>query len=167
MTVSCSDDVDPNPICFPTLDGGSLGTRIPTNRRQGGTVSVYSEDGRGNNASEVRSYTMDWTVYGTYAAASGDAGTIVRFYIATFGRLPDPGGFAFWSGQLAADPGALPDVAAFFTSSPELESLYGTSVTDDDFLDTIYLNVLGRSACLLYTSPSPRDATLSRMPSSA
>ena len=27
--------------------------------------------------------------------------------------------------------------------------------------------VLGLSACLLYTSPSPRDATLSRMPSSA
>ena len=25
----------------------------------------------------------------------------------------------------------------------------------------------GVSACLLYTSPSPRDATLSRMPSSA
>ena len=25
----------------------------------------------------------------------------------------------------------------------------------------------GRSPCLLYTSPSPRDATLSRMPSSA
>ena len=27
--------------------------------------------------------------------------------------------------------------------------------------------VLPRSNCLLYTSPSPRDATLSRMPSSA
>ena len=25
----------------------------------------------------------------------------------------------------------------------------------------------GKSVCLLYTSPSPRDATLSRMPSSA
>ena len=25
----------------------------------------------------------------------------------------------------------------------------------------------GKKACLLYTSPSPRDATLSRMPSSA
>ena len=25
----------------------------------------------------------------------------------------------------------------------------------------------GKSTCLLYTSPSPRDATLSRMPSSA
>ena len=28
-------------------------------------------------------------------------------------------------------------------------------------------NVLGVKGCLLYTSPSPRDATLSRMPSSA
>ena len=28
-------------------------------------------------------------------------------------------------------------------------------------------NNLGINACLLYTSPSPRDATLSRMPSSA
>ena len=26
---------------------------------------------------------------------------------------------------------------------------------------------VGESTCLLYTSPSPRDATLSRMPSSA
>ena len=32
----------------------------------------------------------------------------------------------------------------------------------------VFLQVeLGRYACLLYTSPSPRDATLSRMPSSA
>ena len=27
--------------------------------------------------------------------------------------------------------------------------------------------IIGRGSCLLYTSPSPRDATLSRMPSSA
>ena len=30
-----------------------------------------------------------------------------------------------------------------------------------------YIKVLNKEACLLYTSPSPRDATLSRMPSSA
>ena len=29
------------------------------------------------------------------------------------------------------------------------------------------VNVLSDPSCLLYTSPSPRDATLSRMPSSA
>ena len=32
---------------------------------------------------------------------------------------------------------------------------------------TSYANGGQLSACLLYTSPSPRDATLSRMPSSA
>ena len=32
---------------------------------------------------------------------------------------------------------------------------------------TLYLFVQGQNPCLLYTSPSPRDATLSRMPSSA
>ena len=36
--------------------------------------------------------------------------------------------------------------------------------------DKTFLNINGKlklSSCLLYTSPSPRDATLSRMPSSA
>ena len=31
----------------------------------------------------------------------------------------------------------------------------------------INFGIMGYTACLLYTSPSPRDATLSRMPSSA
>ena len=33
--------------------------------------------------------------------------------------------------------------------------------------ETIVLRLLLANGCLLYTSPSPRDATLSRMPSSA
>ena len=34
-------------------------------------------------------------------------------------------------------------------------------------LSTIFVDISHLSGCLLYTSPSPRDATLSRMPSSA
>ena len=41
------------------------------------------------------------------------------------------------------------------------EIMLATDATDDDFANTALLR------CLLYTSPSPRDATLSRMPSSA
>ena len=33
--------------------------------------------------------------------------------------------------------------------------------------DEISVNIAGTWACLLYTSPSPRDGLLSRMPSSA
>ena len=49
----------------------------------------------------------------------------------------------------------------------------GTATTNDkgeysiDVLDKIKGGQSGRYTCLLYTSPSPRDATLSRMPSSA
>ena len=46
----------------------------------------------------------------------------------------------------------------------------GTTVIDDS-RNIVNVNNFGNSdtvyTCLLYTSPSPRDATLSRMPSSA
>ena len=41
---------------------------------------------------------------------------------------------------------------------------------DNDNVEDLFTNKLNfdlHSSCLLYTSPSPRDATLSRMPSSA
>ena len=44
------------------------------------------------------------------------------------------------------------------------EALYGAHLTLDQLLQAILICV---TACLLYTSPSPRDRTRSRMPSSA
>ena len=43
----------------------------------------------------------------------------------------------------------------------------GSVSTTDAFIDTFLLPGTYFISCLLYTSPSPRDATLSRMPSSA
>ena len=42
------------------------------------------------------------------------------------------------------------------------ERMYGS-----EFLDGVGISRGETKRCLLYTSPSPRDATLSRMPSSA
>ena len=51
-------------------------------------------------------------------------------------------------------------------TSPELVSLHGTPIWDG--LDEPARKRLSFfEACLLYTSPSPRDGLLSRMPSSA
>ena len=49
---------------------------------------------------------------------------------------------------------------------------FGQSVAHKELYDALHLekiaDILRREGiCLLYTSPSPRDATLSRMPSSA
>ena len=48
--------------------------------------------------------------------------------------------------------------------APFLRWINGPSVSTDQYYMRIGLVIV---ACLLYTSPSPRDATLSRMPSSA
>ena len=50
--------------------------------------------------------------------------------------------------------------------SPEI--LYVDDSPDDQFLAVEAVEATGRdNDCLLYTSPSPRDRTRSRMPSSA
>ena len=49
-----------------------------------------------------------------------------------------------------------------------LGSRLGTAIHSGTFrLSWRPSSVVGENVCLLYTSPSPRDATLSRMPSSA
>ena len=42
-----------------------------------------------------------------------------------------------------------------------------SAFAQDDVMYVHYINVGQGNACLLYTSPSPRDRTRSRMPSSA
>ena len=82
------------------------------------------------------------------------------------------------SGQPEAALNRLKSEASFPNlSSVSLEEMEEIRFTSDDLksVKTILnaynrsnsLNLLTQSACLLYTSPSPRDGLLSRMPSSA
>ena len=48
----------------------------------------------------------------------------------------------------------------------EVEAIRADELRTPGIIDRKYIRLL-YEACLLYTSPSPRDATLSRMPSSA
>ena len=75
--------------------------------------------------------------------------------------------YEFWEASAAGDVEAM---SAILEVVPDLDLEYH----DDDGRTPLLLAILGRHTaaaryllCLLYTSPSPRDATLSRMPSSA
>ena len=58
------------------------------------------------------------------------------------------------------DPAKAPRASAFATAGTDDYSKFGARLSAGE-------NATKFSLCLLYTSPSPRDATLSRMPSSA
>ena len=60
-------------------------------------------------------------------------------------------------------PGAIGETRKFKEYTPTDE----TETEANLFNDNTFICKYGITSCLLYTSPSPRDATLSRMPSSA
>ena len=88
----------------------------------------------------------------------------------TFGGIDSAGAVddAFWTWATAEGVEAVSCAPALFR-----EGWRGVAATGDVAPGDVVLRVPGsllmsaRSACLLYTSPSPRDGLLSRMPSSA
>lgn len=131
--------------CEIWVDGVQLGQNAPLPRGQNRdyTIEVRAIDMAGNSATASGKYRVAWEISGIYAAASGHEGVIARYYSATFGRLPDNGGFEYWLDRLDAIPGD-PDVPGYFTTSPEFVAQYGPDTTDEEFLQEIYSNVLGR-----------------------
>ena len=73
----------------------------------------------------------------------GTGGKAYRLYQAAFDRVPDEGGVGFWIYYM--DQGFdIGLVAAAFITSPEFTSLYGPSITNDQFIQLLYQNVLNR-----------------------
>ena len=91
------------------------------------------------------SLTVDAVVFG-YEAKDGLSVLLIKRLIDPFkGKWAIPGGFVLEGESLEK------------AVERELKEETGVEV---NYLEQLY-------TCLLYTSPSPRDATLSRMPSSA
>lgn len=66
---------------------------------------------------------------------------IERLYLAYFQRPSDPSGLEFW----VSDSRTLPEISEAFAQSTEFQDTYG-SLTDADFVELVYNNVLDRSS---------------------
>ncbi len=138
---TCADDFGVD-TCEGTHTNGE---RISTARIGSQTVSVTATDFAGNTHTETATVDVSWAFEGQYAGVSGNQAIVARYYAATFGRLPDRSGFNFWVSSLNNDANGAEAAAQFFATSPEFQSLYGESVSNTEFVDTIYVNVLGRA----------------------
>lgn len=71
--------------------------------------------------------------------------SIIRLYSAYFLRAPDASGFNFWVGEFASGARGLQGMSDFFATSDEFNSLYA-NLSNPQFVDLVYRNVLGRPA---------------------
>lgn len=72
--------------------------------------------------------------------------SITEIYIATFGRAPDKDGLEYWSSEFKSGNMTLSEINKnFYYEQDEGKNLFENS-SDDEFIENIYSNVLGRSA---------------------
>ena len=71
-------------------------------------------------------------------------GQIFRLYNAAFNRLPDASGLNYWINQNRQGLNTQTQIAESFIASSEFVSMYGTDSTTDQFVTSLYNNVLDR-----------------------
>ncbi len=75
-----------------------------------------------------------------------DSGKMFRLYNASFKRLPDPDGLRYWISNFSSGKDDERAVASSFLASAEFIQRYGENVSDSIYVNTLYVNVLGREA---------------------
>ena len=73
-----------------------------------------------------------------------DSGKMFRLYNASFKRLPDPDGLRYWIGNFSSGKDDERAVASSFLASAEFKQRYGENVSNESYVNTLYVNVLGR-----------------------
>jgi len=71
---------------------------------------------------------------------------ITQMYNAAFKRLPDPDGLRYWIGNFSSGKDDERAVASSFLASAEFKERYGEDISNESYVNTLYLNVLGRDA---------------------
>ena len=79
-------------------------------------------------------------VTGLYDAS----GQMFRLYNAAFARFPDAEGLNYWIGNFSSGKDDERAVASSFLVSAEFKQRYGENVSNARYVETLYINVLGR-----------------------
>ncbi len=72
------------------------------------------------------------------------SGEMFRLYNAAFSRFPDSSGLSYWINQYSSGIDDSRAVASSFIVSSEFKERYGEDVSNAKYVETLYINVLGR-----------------------
>mgnify|MGYP001185435499 CR=1 FL=1 len=86
-------------------------------------------------------------IKGTFDQVTGKetaSGGIFRLYNAAFARFPDASGLRYWIDKFSSGVDDERAVASSFLVSDEFKERYGDNVSNAKYVETLYVNVLGR-----------------------
>jgi ELWxxDGT repeat protein len=126
---------------FDRLDATVMGFRGATLSRSGGDT-ILSQSGQTDRLRGVEE--VDLADGRLVFDATDPAAQVTRLYQAALARLPDQVGLNFWTGQLQAG-GPLTDIAHGFFASNEFINRFGAGLSNTQYVDQLYQNVLGRA----------------------
>ncbi len=115
----------------------------PVNVAPGQNIVVYAIGELGSSFDLIVRSEFGISTAEAYRGSTGTDASIARLYMAILGRNAEPGGFAFWQGQIAAGA-TVADFVPFFSTSPEFIERFPDVDSDVEFLDHAYRHVLGR-----------------------
>ena len=108
------------------------------------------------NSDDLQSFTLQFTdkkldliddVKGVFDQVTGlntDSGRMFRLYNAAFRRFPDSSGLKYWIDQFSSGANDIRTVSSSFLVSDEFKLRYGENVSDNQYVKTLYINVLNR-----------------------
>ena len=68
-----------------------------------------------------------------------------RLYNAAFKRLPDSDGLKYWINNLSSGSNSDRVISKSFLGSAEFAERYGSNVSNEKYIETLYINVLDRT----------------------
>ena len=98
--------------------------------------------------SSFRNISAIVDIKGTFDQVTGlntDDAKMFRLYNAAFKRLPDADGLKYWIGKYTSGENDARTVAQSFLVSEEFKNRYGDNVSNEKYVETLYINVLGRN----------------------
>ncbi len=120
---------------------------------QDGTYQILTENGVDDITGMPTLQFTDQTISaisdikGTFDQVTGTddvSGKMFRLYNAAFKRFPDSDGLNYWISKNSSGENSERVIAESFLLSDEFKSLYGDSVTNQQYIETLYNNILGR-----------------------
>jgi len=96
-----------------------------------------------------KSIDINKDIIGTFNQVTGKddvTGRMFRLYNAAFARFPDADGLKYWIEKNASGENSNRVVAQSFLASAEFAERYGSDVTNEKYVETLYVNVLGRNS---------------------